>query len=504
MTARLTPETFSFPATAVPTGAGSVLPASLQRGAERALTVFAVLWGFAALFHQAGYPQRAFGASALLVTLPALWLIVKPSSLPRLVTMAVLQVVHVLRVGPANVSNHWVFTFFVNLTLLATIGYLVARRRGVSRADCFRFFAPVARVELLVLYFFAVVHKLNADFLSPLSSCATDHYATIARHFPFLPTGSWVNYSVIYGTLLVEAAIPLLLCSRRTRLFGVALGAAFHLGLVLNPSQVFFDFTSMLFAMYFLFVPYDFWGALRVTPLRWKAGKWVRSRLDGGKLRVVGRRLALALGTFLIGAYLLRLTPNDPYVINGIQEGVRALFLLYGAAALAVFLYVARTRDVLGETRGLDRLAPPTWLGVALPALVFLNGMNPYLGLRTDSSFSMFSNLRTEGRVTNHLFMPTGLQVATYQDTLVRVIASSDPALRRMAHDGLLYPAFELRRRTSMRTEASVTYEAGGQVVTVPRIADVPALARPLTPVEERLLRFRPVEPPGQRTPCRH
>jgi hypothetical protein len=511
MTARPTIQTLETPAVAAPAAPGSPDAASTQRAAERALTTFAFLWGFAALFHQAGYPDQAFGFSALLVTLPALWLLAKPSSLPRLATMAALQIVHVLRVGPANVSNHWIFTFFVNATLLASIGYLLARGRGraVGRAECFRSFAPVARIELLVLYLFAVVHKLNTDFLAPATSCATDHYALIAKHAAFLPTGSVVAYSAIYGTLVVETAIPLLLVFRRTRLFGVLLGAAFHLGLVLNPAHVFFDFTSMLFAMYFLFVPYDFWGALRVLPLRWKAGQWVRSRLDGGKLRVVARRSALVIGVLLITAYLLRLAPNDPLVINALQESVRALFLLYGGAAIAIFLLVARRRNVVGETRGLDRLAPPNALGLALPALVFFNGMNPYLGLKTDSSFSMFSNLRTEGGVTNHLFIPTSLQVATYQDTLVRVIDSSDPALRRMGRGEQLYTAFELRRRASTRPQASVTYEVSGQQVSgqqvsVPRIADVPALATPLSPIERRFLRFRVVEPAGQGTPCRH
>ena len=59
-----------------------------------------------------------------------------------------------------------------------------------------------------------------------------------------------------------------------------------------DDKGMFFDFSSMLFALYFLFLPYDYWNALRVQPLRMKAGQWVRSRLDGEPLGELVPRIA--------------------------------------------------------------------------------------------------------------------------------------------------------------------------------------------------------------------
>ena len=59
---------------------------------------------------------------------------------------------------------------------------------------------------------------------------------------------------------------------------------------------------------------------------------------------------------------------------------------------------------------------------MATPLLVVLNGMCPYLGLKTDSSFAMFSNLRTEPGFANHLVMPHGPQPFGFQGDLVRLV----------------------------------------------------------------------------------
>jgi hypothetical protein len=54
---------------------------------------------------------------------------------------------------------------------------------------------------------------------------------------------------------------------------------------------------------------------------------------------------------------------------------------------------------------------------------LFLFGMTSYLGLRTAGNFSMFSNLRTEGNLSNHLLLGNNpLKVWGYQEDTVRVI----------------------------------------------------------------------------------
>ncbi len=484
-------------------------PASVSdEAAGRALTNFACLWAFAALFHQSAYPELIVGRSALLVTLPALWLLLKPGSLWRLLLVAVLQVLQVSWNGPAHASNHWVFVYAVNLTILLAFAWLALGRGGDVRAvtggALLRAIAPVVRVELAILYFFAVVHKLNADFLNPAVSCASTQYAQIAGMYPILPQGAWVDHAVIWGTLAIEAAIPIMLFVRRTRLLGVVLGALFHFLLTLNPAHVFFDFTSVLLAAYFLFLPYDYWTAARQGPLRWAPLQWLRDRTGARLLAPAGRVVLTALAVLLVVAYLLRLAPDYGEVWDTMRETVRMIWVLYFVALLAIFVRALRRVNPVAATRAFDRGTLPLAVAAVFPALLLLNGMSPYLGLKTEASFAMFSNLRTEV-VSNHLFIPPSLKVAGYQEDLVQIHASSDPQLARMAERGRQMTWFDFHTLTRrLDGSTSVSFTRGGVRHDIERLGAVPVLDDGPTAIPRRLLHFRVVEPLDRPMPCRH
>lgn len=478
-------------------------PATDARAA-RAFTVFTVLWACAALFHHAAWPQRAFGTASLLVTLPALWLLMRPGSVPRLALLAVGQLAQVWRVGPERVSNHWAFTTFVNLTILLALARVLWREHSgrVEKGALFLDFAPVVRLELLVLYFYAVLHKLNTDFLDPTLSCAAQQYGQIAAQFPLLPTAAWAQYSAIYGTLLVELAIPVLLVVRRTRLAGVLLATLFHFVLAVNPEAVFYDFSSMLFAVYFLYLPHDYWGALRERWVRSGAGAGVRARVSGRTLRLAAKGVLALIALAVVAAWLKGAAPRQAATVNAAQEGARLAWVVYGGLLIAAFLTVARGTPLLAAVRGLDSLRPRTAVPALVLLLLLLNGLSPYLGLKTDNSFSMFSNLRTEGERWNHAILPPSMKVAGYQDDLVEIVSTSHPYLERIRRAGQRLTYFDLRVRASERPAAAVTYVRGGRTYVVPRVADDPELRQ--APALRRLFAFRPVDPPGVRTPCRH
>lgn len=54
----------------------------------------------------------------------------------------------------------------------------------------------------------------------------------------------------------------------------------------------------------------------------------------------------------------------------------------------------------------------------------------------------MFSNLRTEGGLSNHLFIPRVLSLGGYQEELAEIVARDDPDLAE-------YPAKQPSCRTS-------------------------------------------------------
>merc|ERR1712113_392661 len=59
-----------------------------------------------------------------------------------------------------------------------------------------------------------------------------------------------------------------------------------------------------------------------------------------------------------------------------------------------------------------------------------LNGASPYLGLKTQYTWSLFSNLRVEDGVSNHLFIPASSQLFGYTGECVTVMKTNVPALK--------------------------------------------------------------------------
>src|SRR6185436_15755395 len=93
-------------------------------------------------------------------------------------------------------------------------GY-VLKRHGWRALDegsaLFDGFAPPVRASVIVLYFFVVFHKLNRDFFDPDISCAAEMFFWLRERLSFLPGGRWVGQLNLYATLVIEAAIPVLL-----------------------------------------------------------------------------------------------------------------------------------------------------------------------------------------------------------------------------------------------------------------------------------------------------
>jgi len=144
-----------------------------------------------------------------------------------------------------------------------------------------------------------------------------------------------------------------------------------------------------------------------------------------------------------------------------------------------------------------------SWVFRLIASLFILNGMSPYLGLKTETSFAMYSNLRTEGGITNHLFIPVATQLFDFQKDLVEVTESSVPELRQLADERLLIPYFELRRQLSVLPEASVTFRRGDAVHAIERVGDRRDVLPEVSPLLQRIMPFRAVDM-ADRQQCRH
>lgn len=467
---------------------------SREQHARLAVAAFAFLWAAATLFHIASFDKWGDSLQAFVLGAAAIAVMVRPSSVPRLLLLATVQLYSVA-VDLPNVSNHWLFTAFVNLTIVVSWAVLALRDGSfaIGPAQLGRTFAPVARMELVTLYFFVVLHKLNTDYFDPDTSCGAAFWLLQADRFPFLPESYPFQVASLYLTVVLEAAIPVLLCIRRTRNAGVLLALTFHTVIGFNPVSGFYNFSSMLYAMLFLFAPED--TASRLVEL----GRSLRALVE----RSVRRSMqVLSWRTALLAAGVLSLALVALNVLDrAVEDHFLLIWAVYSTSFVIALLVVLLGREGDASPIG-GRLLGVSHPQVAwIPMLVVVNGLSPYLGLKTEHAFSMFSNLRTEGNRSNHLFIPADTQVFGFQDDLVEVRSSSSPALQGWADRGELLPWLEFRAQASDQPDASVSYVRNGTERRVARIGDDPEIGK--RPWARKLLIFRPVPKDGPQE-CKH
>ena len=463
---------------------------------EKTYSVFCRLWACATLFHLASYDHWTASLFHFLMAGAAVSLLHRPAALYRLLLLAVLQLCESIVSAPF-ISNHWLFTALVNLTILHAYIYLVLFRRSfaVEQSELYGVFAPVVRFELLIRYFFVVFHKLNGDFLDPQTSCGVHFYLAAIKHLTFLPNAPFFQTATIYFTLVVEAAIPLLLCWRPARRAGILTGLLFHTAISFNPISGFYNFSSMLFALYLLFAPGEYVAAL-ASRLR---AMGLDTCLQCWRSLSFHLRILLAI---MLGALGIAVAAVVDAHFKGPVDFILPLWGMYSAALIVLFIFMFRTAGgAMAEKGSIFSLRHYSLL--LMPLLVGLNGWSPYFGLKTETSFAMYSNLRTEDGRSNHLLVPAALQFFDYQKDMVEVKRSSSGFLQSLAQRKLLLPYFELCAFLSQHPNTSVTYLRKGVKREVRSAALDWELSGSTSLLMRKLLYFRPVAKIGPQQ-CSH
>jgi hypothetical protein len=264
---------------------------------------------------------------------------------------------------PPTVDNHWWLIGCVNAGLLCSAAS-AARRDGAVPwrvAQLEPFALPLVRGCVLILYGLSVLHKLNAAFLDPGVSCATELYAVLARRFP-LPVSAWLPGLAIHATLVSEVAIPVLLASRRLRTVGILYGLAFHYVLGLAGFQ---NFSMTMLALYAAFVPAGFGrelARLRTSVARGRLLRWAASLLG----------LWLLIFLAVVAALAARGLARDPRWLA--HAGGYAFWMVYGPLLAAGYLVVT-ARLVRDADPASDRIAPRrAWHAVTF-GLILVNGL---------------------------------------------------------------------------------------------------------------------------------
>lgn len=328
---------------------------------------------------------RAHAAAHLALALGCALLLVWPDGAAlQLFTFAMLSLV--IASYSLRLSNHLVLAWF--WLLLSCLSHWTS-----EAADRAAVLGAGVRWLVLGTYFFAGFHKFNHEYLSLEQSCASQ----MARFFcwdrrvrnPRLQHGmAWLG---IYGTLVSELAIPLLLLSVSTRPLGVLFGALFHFALALLGIV---NFSAVMYA-----------GLLAFQPAGSVSELLEAARSFAGTGALIGAAVACC-------AVVLVFTPrfanrHCPYRHRAAAWPIQLGF----GVATAVLLLVAGSAVLRPwpETVRFAALRPGEQVMILVPWLAFLlNGLGPYLGIKTEFSFAMFSNLRRDP--WRHLLIPATLR----------------------------------------------------------------------------------------------
>ena len=469
---------------------------SLDRPARHAeatwlFGLFALLFALSLILHQLWWFGFEVLSPHFLVILAALWTALRPTSVGRFLTMIAAEVLSVGLDMP-DVGSHTLLVLVSGACVLTYAGWRTLRNRRLPDAGTlFERLAPFLRVQLLLIYAVAAIAKLNTGFFDGAVSCAAALSGKVAWFDPTLLDGAWRIAPSIYGTVAIELALPVLLAVPRTRLVGLAVGGAFHAVLALAGNV---PFSALALALYVAFLPTDTPSRLRALAAQRPAlGRWARRGRRWADSPVV---LPAMVGCWLAAAVIFASEPalGRALISNGTRL-LLVLVMLFAASLLALCL-ASGGRPVY-PPRSL-RLGHPVFvLGILL---LVVNSLSPYLGLKTDSSFTMFSNLQTENGRWNHVFIPEAVRVFPYQDQLVRVTDSNDRALEQRTTDGRRVVRFELERYVRSHPGTSATYATAA---ATGETGDTTGLdsASLVTPILDRVVKFRDVRSP-QRSGC--
>ncbi|AYV81605.1 MAG: hypothetical protein Harvfovirus45_2 [Harvfovirus sp.] len=341
------------------------------------LRIFSVLWAIAVLFH---YQAFSLWSEGVYVWIIAIYIICYPRNRFGLILLALAQIIEAWVNAPIK-NNHWMMMVLVNLTILICYcDNVMKEKRFIPDEQLMEKFAPLVKKEVVMLYFFAFLHKLNYDFLDRTVSCASAFYRAYLTTYTAIPYSPFMEQIMIYGTLTIEFLIAILLMFNKTQTIAALLGFVFHTIIAYNPLSHFWNFSSIMFPLLYLFFDKTYSESLI------------------SYMKIISTHKTEMI-LCLIPLICLIMDPSRTSVENEVAIGI-SLWSIYCLFILESLLNYIKLYGLFHQDKLITRKQS---FSLYIPLLLMcFNGFNPYLNLNTESTFSMYSNLRSE----NHLFIP--------------------------------------------------------------------------------------------------
>jgi hypothetical protein len=473
--------------------------ANLRTGVEHAgtltggLIAFSPLWAAATLFSIAGDRNvltlrggPALFALSWLTIFASVWLILRPRQTKLLFFIAAAMVARYALALPVA-SNNKTMSLFMNagILIIAAQAAYTGLRGDALHAVAYERMRVVARGLLAVMYFFGIFHKINTDFLDPRVSCAVALYQPLADGFG-LSGSIFGHYLAIWSTFIVETITLVSLYWKRYFAIGLLFGLTFHFIIPISSYSWYMDYSSLVLALYILSVPREISEKFYETCAQW----FRRFRLRFGHVGLVVPFALIAGAITVLLVAVEHYLPPQPNALFHLHESMWLMFwAIYGGIAMVVLARIALDHiPWLGPTSARQPLAL-----YLIPLTLFVTCWSPYVGLKTESSIAMFSNLHTEGGVTNHLLFAKPPYLFSYQDDVVEVLESSSPTIQRLIQRKEGMVLFAMKEFLRTHPEAWISYRQAGVVHDRVTVAAFPA-SEHANWLERHFLLFKPVD----------
>ena len=370
-----------------------------EQGAQARATIFGLLFSLFSIFHFFNYTLK-YGRlppdwDLVLLLISAIFLFFKPQSSRLLFLLMLTSTISAIAQAPIN-SNH---TIVRNFAILGYwFAFIYTALRGRSWTQIFTNFTVAGQGTLFVMYFWGVFHKINSDFLNPDTSCAVSLWHKMPTPLNLIRFDA-MYYLAIYGTFIIETILVLMLLSKRWRHIGIICGICFHILLALSGYAMYITFTTLAIALHCLFLNEE--AALNIQNSTLM--KFITDR----------KRHPVYIGAALILVFLV--------ILMALTRQYSIVTILMLPILLPFCFVIMRHGSSQQRLTPTENRASANVIGGMATALFFANCAMPYFGLKTAQAVNMFSNLRLEAGVSNHLVMKNVPKPFKYLEDVAKV-----------------------------------------------------------------------------------
>ncbi len=333
-------------------------------------------------------------------------------------------------------------------------------------------------IILSIVYFYAFLAKLNYSYINSDISCAAIFLKNILSLNLFTPNNSlinikWLNYLSIYSSIILEFLFCFFILLKRTRKAVIIAAMIFHFCLAEDLIKYFINFSAI---MYFLL--FSSLGKLSLIKLT----------QTFSNISKIAKLVILIIIICPILSHLSLAFADQNNLYNSFKFLSLSRHLLWVSFSFVIFSHV-----IFSKLSSYESDSKVSTGYILLFVLLIVNGISPYLGLKTRTSFSMYSNLIITDESSNHLFISKSLDILGILKNRAYILDVTGPCISQFIK-GAEYPIFELSRIMYKCPDADIKFDYKGVKYSSDQIEGMTLLSESSNSFLRSFLIFSPTD----------